>query len=172
MVKHISDRIGVMYLGHMMEVSSSDDLYEEPLHPYTKALLSSIPIPDPDNTNKGNRIVLEGDVPSPINPKPGCRFASRCRYAKTVIERTSVSSFKDALVGNYAFEKVVNPVTDELILLQGDYINEEVAELINSLSFDSFSIRKDKCFTETPALVEIKKEHFTACHFVKEINEL
>ena len=81
MVKHISDRIGVMYLGIMMEVASSDDLYDKPLHPYTKALLSSIPVPDP-KASKEQRIILEGDVPSPINPKPGCRFASRCRYAE------------------------------------------------------------------------------------------
>ncbi len=81
MVKHISDRIGVMYLGIMMEVATSDELYDKPLHPYTKALLSSIPVPDP-NASKDQRIILEGDVPSPINPKPGCRFASRCRYAE------------------------------------------------------------------------------------------
>ncbi len=81
MVKHISDRIGVMYLGHMMEITTSDELYEHPYHPYTKALLSSIPIPDP-RANKDQRIILEGDVKSPINPTEGCRFSSRCRYCK------------------------------------------------------------------------------------------
>jgi oligopeptide/dipeptide ABC transporter ATP-binding protein len=81
MVKYISDRIGVMYLGKLMEVAESDPLYENPLHPYTKSLLSSIPLPDPEANKKAERIVLEGDVPSPINPKPGCRFAARCRYA-------------------------------------------------------------------------------------------
>jgi len=81
MVKHISDRIGVMYLGKMMEITSSEELYDNPLHPYTKALLSSIPVPDP-NADKKERIILEGDVGSPINPKPGCRFASRCRYCE------------------------------------------------------------------------------------------
>ncbi|MEW8995958.1 ABC transporter ATP-binding protein [Clostridium sp.] len=84
MVKHISDRVGVMYLGTMVELASSKDLYDKPLHPYTQALLSAIPIPDPDATKKKARIPLEGEVPSPINPKPGCRFAPRCRYAKPV----------------------------------------------------------------------------------------
>lgn len=172
MVKYISDRIGVMYLGHMMEVTTSDELYEFPFHPYTKALLSSVPVPDPDANKRGKRIVLEGDVPSPINPKPGCRFASRCRYAKTEITKDGVPSFVDALEGKYAFEKVVNPADDEIIVLQGDYITREIADLINSLSFESFNIRREKCFNETPALVEVKKEHFTACHFVKEINNL
>ena len=84
MVKHISDRVGVMYLGTMVELAGSDNLYAKPLHPYTQALLSAIPIPDPDATGRKDRIQLEGEVPSPINPKPGCRFATRCRYAKDI----------------------------------------------------------------------------------------
>ncbi len=84
MVKHISDRVGVMYLGTMVELASSHDLYEKPLHPYTQALLSAIPVPDPEVERNKERIKLEGEVPSPINPKPGCRFAPRCRYAKPV----------------------------------------------------------------------------------------
>ncbi|MDX9691637.1 MAG: ATP-binding cassette domain-containing protein [Acholeplasmataceae bacterium] len=82
MVRHISDRIGVMYLGKMMEIGESDAVYEKPLHPYTKSLLSSIPVANPRVRMSDTRVILEGDVMSPINPKPGCRFASRCRYAK------------------------------------------------------------------------------------------
>lgn len=83
MVKHISDRVGVMYMGHMVELTESKNLYEKPLHPYTQALLSAIPEPDPDYSQGKDRIQLEGEIPSPINPKPGCRFVSRCRVAKT-----------------------------------------------------------------------------------------
>lgn len=82
MVKHISDRVGVMYLGTMVEFATSEALYAKPLHPYTQALLSAIPIPDPEIEKTRERIKLQGEVPSPINPKPGCRFAARCKYAK------------------------------------------------------------------------------------------
>lgn len=104
MVKHISDRVGVMYLGNMVEFASSDELYAEPLHPYTTALMSAIPIPDPDAEKEKKRIPIEGEIPSPINPKPGCRFAARCRYAT------------------------------------------------------------EQCRQETPELVEVKPDHFVACH--------
>lgn len=80
MIKHISDRVGVMYLGCMVELGESSEIYSNPLHPYTKALLSAIPIPDPAYEKTKKRIVLEGEVPSPINPKPGCRFRDRCKY--------------------------------------------------------------------------------------------
>lgn len=81
MVRYISDRVGVMYLGHMMELAESDELYENPMHPYTKALLSAIPVPDPDIQRNKKRITLDGDIPSPIDPKPGCRFVDRCPQA-------------------------------------------------------------------------------------------
>ncbi len=84
MVKHISNRVGIMYLGKLVEISDSNEVYKNPLHPYTQALLSAIPIPDPDDAKARNRIVLEGDIPSPIDPPPGCRFKSRCRYAKKI----------------------------------------------------------------------------------------
>ena len=89
MVKHISDRIGVMYLGRMMEVCESQRLYENPLHPYTQALLSSIPVPDPSRSGKDRRIILEGDVHSPIDLPEGCRFASRCRYCKDICRKVT-----------------------------------------------------------------------------------
>lgn len=81
-VRHVSDRIGVMYLGKVMEVAETKELFTTPLHPYTQALLSAIPIPDPEV--KKERILLQGDIPSPINPPSGCRFRTRCRYAKEI----------------------------------------------------------------------------------------
>lgn len=78
MVKHISDRIGVMYLGHMMELTTAENLYRTPLHPYTEALLSAIPMPNPKTERKREQIILKGDVPSPISPPTGCPFRTRC----------------------------------------------------------------------------------------------
>ena len=83
MVKHISDRVAVLYLGSLVELTTSEELYSHPMHPYTQALLSAIPIPDPDveQARDEGKIRLEGQVPSPIDPPPGCKFQGRCRYA-------------------------------------------------------------------------------------------
>jgi oligopeptide transport system ATP-binding protein len=86
-VRHVSDRIAVMYLGKLVELSPAEELYKRPIMPYTEALLSAVPIPDPDLAEKRERIVLEGDVPSPINPPSGCRFHPRCRYATDVCQQ-------------------------------------------------------------------------------------
>ncbi len=84
MVRHISHRIGVMYLGDLMECGPADEVYHHPLHPYSQALLSAVPIPDPDIAKSQKRIVLEGEIPSPMNVPEGCSFATRCPYASGV----------------------------------------------------------------------------------------
>jgi oligopeptide transport system ATP-binding protein len=97
-VRHISDRVGVMYLGKMVELSNSENLYEKPLHPYTQALLSAVPVPDPDF--KRETILLQGDIPSPSNPPSGCTFHTRCPQATEVCKQ-KVPEFKEHQPGHY-----------------------------------------------------------------------
>ena len=100
-VRHISDRIAVMYLGKIVELATRDDLYAEPKHPYTQALLSAVPIPDPVIESERKRIILEGDVPSPANPPQGCNFCTRCPRVMDIC-REKEPPFKDYGGGHYA----------------------------------------------------------------------
>ena len=102
MVKHISDRIAVLYLGTLVELATSDELFANPLHPYTQALLSAIPVPDPqvEKEREAKKIRLEGDVPSPINPAPGCRFKGRCRYCTDICQK-ELPPLKDVGDGHF-----------------------------------------------------------------------
>jgi len=99
-VRHISDRIAVMYLGKMVELANADDIYEKPLHPYSQALISAVPVPDPKTARSNKRITLEGDIPSPLNAPKGCPFHTRCPYA-TDRCKAEVPQFREIEKGRF-----------------------------------------------------------------------
>ena len=100
MVRHISTRIGVMYLGRLVEIADSDELYENPLHPYTKALLSAIPVADPQLSAKSKRLMLQGELPSPMHVPSGCHFHTRCMYAEEGCSK-EVPEMKEVSPGHF-----------------------------------------------------------------------
>ncbi len=99
-VRHISDRIAVMYLGRMVELAEADEIYEHPLHPYSKSLLSAVPVPDPKTARANKRIVLTGDIPSPLNAPSGCPFRTRCPYAQEVCAQ-EMPAFNEVSKGHF-----------------------------------------------------------------------
>ena len=99
-VRHISDRIAVMYLGRMVELADAGEIYEHPLHPYSKSLLSAVPVPDPKIARANQRILLSGDIPSPLNAPSGCPFRTRCPYAKDVCAE-SMPEFREVSAGHF-----------------------------------------------------------------------
>jgi oligopeptide transport system ATP-binding protein len=113
MVKHISHRVAVMYLGKIIELTERNVLFKEPLHPYTQALISAVPVPDPAIEKKRKRIILEGEVPSPANPPKGCVFSTRCQYAKDICFEVT-PEYREARQGHFVACHLVTPTNSEI----------------------------------------------------------
>ncbi|ACU34181.1 oligopeptide/dipeptide ABC transporter, ATPase subunit [Actinosynnema mirum DSM 43827] len=133
-VRHIADRVGVMYLGGIVEEASSDGLYAEPLHPYTRALLSAIPVPDPVVEDRRERILLKGDLPSPANPPTGCRFHTRCPWRQATRCDTERPALREVLPGHRVAchwaedirSGAIKPHEVEAVLVEEDGISPDV----------------------------------------------
>jgi oligopeptide transport system ATP-binding protein len=151
-VRHVSDRIAVMYLGKIVELSPAEELYTRPIMPYTEALLSAVPIPDPDLAEKRERIVLEGDVPSPINPPSGCRFHPRCRYATDICKQ-----LEPPLVdyGNGHLAACHHPRNVDEATLQ----RVEVAEQHSPAEADDSALPQDSSGSSNPAFSSTHDTH-------------
>ncbi|HKS78216.1 MAG TPA: dipeptide ABC transporter ATP-binding protein [Gaiellaceae bacterium] len=151
-VRHVSDRIAVMYLGKIVELSPAEELYTRPIMPYTEALLSAVPIPDPDLAEKRERIVLEGDVPSPINPPSGCRFHPRCRYATDICKQ-----LEPPLVdyGNGHLAACHHPLNVDEATLQ----RVEVAEQHSPAEADDSALPQDSSGSSNPAFSSTHDTH-------------
>jgi peptide/nickel transport system ATP-binding protein/oligopeptide transport system ATP-binding protein len=111
MVKYISNRVGVMYLGKMMELADSTEMYKNPLHPYTKALFSAIPVADPRFEKTRRRIILKGTVPSPINPPDGCRFSGRCEKCMPLC-REKEPEFSEVSPGHFCACHLIDSIKE------------------------------------------------------------
>ena len=151
-VRHVSDRIAVMYLGKIVELSPAEELYTRPIMPYTEALLSAVPIPDPDLAETRERIVLEGDVPSPINPPSGCRFHPRCRYATDICKQ-----LEPPLVdyGNGHLAACHHPLNVDEATLQ----RVEVAEQHSPAEADDSALPQDSSGSSNPAFSSTHDTH-------------